>query len=81
LSCNGVECHLLSGVGEEKRVDVKTVDGGPAVLCRLRVTTGERGPGDARAALMLPLKQHDPVEVGVDEVQNCVLIVELLRLE
>jgi hypothetical protein len=30
---------------------------------------------------MLPLKQHNPVEVRVDEVQNCVLIVELLRLE
>jgi hypothetical protein len=41
----------------------------------------EGGPRDAWAALMLTLKQNHSVKVGVDQVENRVLVVKLLGLE
>jgi hypothetical protein len=82
LGRDGVKGHnLRSSIRERRRGVVEAVDRGRTMLHRWRVTSGNGGPRDARAAQMLPLKENNSVEVGVDQVENRVLVVELLRLE
>jgi hypothetical protein len=82
LGRDGVKGHnLRSGIRERRRGVIKAVDRGRTMLHRRRVTSGNGGPRDARAAQMLPLKENNSVEVGVDQVENRVLVVKLLRLE
>jgi hypothetical protein len=82
LGRDGVERHRLGRCVGEGRRGVETVDGGRTMLhWRRMIAARESGPRNAWAALMLTLKHDNAVKVGVDEVENRVLVVKLLGLE